>query len=239
MPYDQWKLVTSNDTKPNSGSCPLKTCAIPGRGVRDGGASMSRLKTLLRMLLALLAAMQLSACSKTVQWEEEVPLNTGEVIWVKRFVTYKYQGAGGNPLDMAYRPDWTEEIAFEWKDKKYRYVGDARLMLLAISPNTQRPVLVARANNRQWHWSHNYRCTTPFYVQFVPSADGRDWPWPPSIEPWLYNLSHNLMAKRDDPEKMKSRYTASDRAAMDQTMAIQDPSSARIDPTFKSDTCFK
>jgi hypothetical protein len=54
------------------------------------------------LLSSLLGLLQLTACSKTVQWEEEVPLNTGEVIWVKREVTYKYKGAGGNPLDMDY-----------------------------------------------------------------------------------------------------------------------------------------
>ena len=193
----------------------------------------------LRIALTFGAVVTLSACSKTVQWEEEVPLNTGETIWVKRYVTYKYKGAGGNPLDMAYRPDWTEEIAFEWKDKTYRYVGDADLMLLAISPITQLPVLVAHAANKDWHWRHSYRCTTPFYVQFIPDSSGQDWSWPPSIEPWLYGMGHNLLAKRDDLEKMKSRYTTSDRVAMDRTMAIQDPFSARIDPIYKSDTCFK
>lgn len=199
------------------------------------------MKALNRFLpvVLLCAAALLAGCSKTVQWEEEVPLNTGDVIWVKRYVTYKLQGAGGNPLDMGYWPDWTEQIAFEWKGKKYRYVGDARVMLLAISPNSQRPVLVASAANKEWHWRNNYRCTTPFYVQFVPSADGREWSWPPSIEPWLYNMSHNLMAKREDFGEMKARYTSSDRTAMDRTMSIQDPSSARIDPSYKFDQCFK
>ena len=200
---------------------------------------MTRPKFHSMTLCMLLPLVALSACSKNVQWEEEVPLNTGDVIWVKREVTYKLKGAGGNPLDMAYRPDWREEIAFEWKGKKYRYVGDAALMLLAISPTTERPLLIAKAANKQWHWSHNYRCTTPFYVQFVPSPDGREWSWPPKIEPWLYGMGHNLMAKRDDLEKMKSRYTTSDRVAMDRTMAIQNPSNARIVPAYKFDQCFK
>jgi len=194
---------------------------------------------LLRLLLAMLAALTLSACSKTVQWEEEVPLNTGETIWVKREVAYKLKGGGDNPFDMAYRPDWTEEISFEWRGKKYRYVGDADLMVLAISPLTQRPVLVAHGANKQWSRQHNYRCTTPFYVQFVPSADGDEWSWPPSIEPWLFNMPRNLMAKRETMDKMKARYTSSDRAALDRTMSIGAPDLARIDPTYKFDQCFK
>ena len=192
-------------------------------------------------LLILLPLVALTACSKTVKWEEEVPLNTGDVIWVKRTVEYKLQGTGGNPLDLGYWPSWTEEISFEWKGKKYKYAGDADLMLLAVSPTTQRPVLVANAANKQWSRQNNYRCTTPFYVQFVPSPDGREWSWPPSIEPWLYNMSHNLMAKREGSAKMnaQARYTANDRVALDTTMAIQDPSSARVDPQYTSDSCSK
>lgn len=56
------------------------------------------------MILFVCMTALLSACSKTVQWEEEVPLNTGETIWVKRTVVYSAQGGAGNPLDMAYRP---------------------------------------------------------------------------------------------------------------------------------------
>lgn len=192
-----------------------------------------------RISMALIPAMLLTACSRTVSWEEEVPLNTGEMIWVKREVTYKLQGAGGNPLDLAYRPDWTEQISFEWKGKKYSYVGDAAIMLLAISPTTKHPVLVAQAANKEWSRRNKYRCTTPFYVQFVPSDGGHDWSWPPNIEPWLIGLSHNLMAKRDDFGKMKARYTTNERREMDQAMAIQDPPSARVDPNFKFDQCSK
>lgn len=200
---------------------------------------MSSMKQILRMVLILIAALHLAACSKTVQWEEEVPLNTGDVIWVKRTVTYKFKGSGDNPLDMSYQPDWTEEIAFEWQGKKYRYVGDAFVILLAISPHTQKPVLVANASYKEWDRKHNYRCTTPLYVQFVPSADGDEWSWPPSIEPWLFNMPYNLMVHREKMDKMKSRYTSSDRAAMDRTMSIQSLDLARIDPTYNSNRCSK
>jgi hypothetical protein len=37
----------------------------------------------------VVAVFLLSACSKTVTWEEEVPLNTGEVIWVERVDSYE------------------------------------------------------------------------------------------------------------------------------------------------------
>ena len=200
---------------------------------------MSSMKQIQRMVLIFIAALQLAACSKTIQWEEEVPLNTGDVIWVKRTVTYKLKGASANPLDMGYRPDWKEEIAFEWKGKEYRYAGDAGLMLLAISPITQQPVLVADAAFKSWDWRHDFRCTTPYYAQLSPSANGKDWSWPPSIEPWLFDMTSNLMIHREKMEKMKARYTAGDRMALDRTIAIQSPRLVRIDPSYKFDQCFK
>lgn len=199
---------------------------------------MNRLKKLLQLLLAGIAALQLTACSKTVQWEEEVPLNTGEVIWVKRTVIYSLQGAGGNPLDMDYRPDYMETLSFQWGGKKYVYEGNAALMLLAISPQKQ-PVLVAPAADRNWDWNHNYYCATPHYVQFVPDESGRKWIWPPEIEPWLYGMPHNLMRTRRKAEEMKTRYTAQQRGEEDAIMVIQGPSSGEINPKFIGRNCKK
>lgn len=140
-------------------------------------------------LLMGVALFLLTACSKTVTWEEEVSLNTGEVIWVERTATYKLQGASGNPLDIAYRPDWTETLEFKWKGKTYSYTSDAGIMLLAMSPTTEFPVLVARADLKNWDKNNSYRCTTPFYVQFIPDETGRKWSWPPTIESWLYEIA--------------------------------------------------
>lgn len=199
---------------------------------------MNRLKKPLQILLAVFAATQLTACSKTVQWEEEVPLNTGETIWVKKTLNYTIKGGAGNPLDLAYRPDWVERLTFKWGGKEYVYEGDAGVILLAISPQ-KIPVLVAPAADSGWHHAHNYKCTTPFYVQFVPDASGHDWTWPPAIEPWLFGLSHNLLRTREAPEKMKTRYTAQERNDEDATGSIQSPSHARIDPNYTVSTCFK
>jgi hypothetical protein len=182
-------------------------------------------------LLLLLPCIMLAACSKTVQWEEEVPLNTGEVIWVKRSVVYSLKGAGGNPFDISYGPDKSETLSFNWSGKKYVYGGDADLMVLAISPQ-KLPVLVAQAANKGWDWNNNYYCATPHYVQFVPDASGRKWIWPPEIEPWLYGLPSNLMAQRRKPEEMQKRYTAKQRAEEDAISSMQSPSNAKIDPKF-------
>ena len=194
--------------------------------------------TFLKIMLAGVAMAHLAACSKTVQWEEEVPLNTGEVIWVKRTVEYTMQGGAGNPFDMDYRPDKVQKLQFEWGGTSYVYVGEARIILLAISP-MGKPALVAQADAGGWHWKHDYKCTTPFYVQFIPTEKvDRTWTWPPSIEPWIIGLSYNLMRSRHPPEDMKRRYTALQRSEEDATGSIQDPSSAKIDPAHKVNTCF-
>jgi hypothetical protein len=192
-----------------------------------------RARTLL--LLPLLAL--LVACSKTVTWEEEVPLNTGDTIWVKRVVTYKYQGASGNPLDMAYRPDWTETLEFDWQGKKYSYTGDADLMLLAISPVDKGPVLLARADLKNWDRSNQFRCVVPFYVQFKPNETGREWSWPPQIEAWLYHTGSNLMLHRPKLAEVKRRYSVSDRDSKDAITRAQSPSLASVDPIDKFDSC--
>ncbi|WP_096696130.1 hypothetical protein [Polaromonas sp. AER18D-145] len=187
-------------------------------------------------VLALAATTLLSACSKTVQWEEEVPLNTGEAIWVKRTVVYSAQGGAGNPLDIKYRPERDEAIEFAWNGKTYRYQGDARIMLLAISPQ-KKPVLVARAEDNAWEARHNYPCTIPYYVQLVPDQTGNAWTWPSKIESWLYDLVPNLLLERHAPNQMKKRYSAQERQTEDYPGAVQSPSKQRIDPAFTGDLC--
>lgn len=199
---------------------------------------MKHLGRRLQILLTVIAALLLGACSRTVQWEEEVPLNTGETIWVKKTVNYTLRGGAGNPFDIAYRPDWVEKLSFEWSGKKYVYEGDARVILLAISPQKQ-PVLVAPAADSSWQWKHDYKCTMPFYVQLVPDSANNTWTWPPAIEPWLFGLSHNLMRTRNPPSQMPARVTALIRNSEDKAGSMQTPSQAKIDPTYKTDSCIK
>lgn len=194
---------------------------------------------LIKLMLIGLAVTTLSACSKTVKWEEEVPLNTGDVIWVKREVVYNYQGAGGNPFDFDYRPSRTEKLAFDWKGKEYAYVGDADLILLAIQPNSHLPVLVTPKGTGNWVRSRDIPCVKPYYVQLVVNESKWEWQVLQRVEPWLYNMPSNLMAKREDFTKMsaQARYTTSDRISMDTTMAIQSPDMARIDPNYQPEIC--
>ena len=190
----------------------------------------------LQLLLVVTAVLQLTACSKTVQWEEEVPLNTGETIWVKRSVVYSRQGGAGNPFDIAYRPESDQSITFTWNGKEYHYEGDARIMVLAISPDKV-PVLIARAEDSDWRARHHYACTIPYYVQLVPDVSGQVWTWPTKIDAWTYNQPANLLLQRHAPEQMKKRYTAADRQSEDASGSIQFASKQRVDANFTGDLC--
>ena len=85
----------------------------------------------------------LSACSqtvKTVQWEEEVPLNTGETIWVKRLDTFVKGPEPGNPLKRTWGLE-KRDYVFAWQGQKYAYVvktktGGPVLIHVLLADNT-------------------------------------------------------------------------------------------------------
>ncbi len=197
---------------------------------------MNRFKAFLKLILIIGTAMTISACSKTVQWEEEVPLNTGEVIWVKRNITYKYETTQDNPFVFQYWPMGNQEIAFEWKGRNYHFQSEKRLILLAVSPIDQLPVLI---EPKEWERASDDPCVKPFYTQIVLSESKQEWIALPKVQPWLYNLPRNLMAHRGNLNEVQKRYTSNDRQLEDQTMTIQSPSMARIDPNYQSEVCRK
>jgi hypothetical protein len=201
-------------------------------------APSSKIRRRCLFTLAIGLSLIMIGCTKSVEWEEEVLLNTGETLIAKRYATYSFQGAGGNPLDMAYRSNWKETLTFEWKGRRYAYRGEADLMLLAISPLTNKPVLVANAANKQWSRENNYHCTTPFYVQFVPNDTNETWSWPPSIEPWLLGMPYNLMRTTPTLSDSKHRYSIKDKIVFDkEVISATHPSNSRIEPGFKFDKC--
>lgn len=188
-------------------------------------------------LLLALATLLLTGCSRTVTWQEEVPLNTGETIWVTREVRYEMQGAGGNPMDLGMRPLWKESLSFSWKGKQYSYTGTADIMLVAISPETNLPVLVANAMMKGWYRENKYACVKPFYVQFNPDSTGNGWTWPPAIEPWLYDQPYNVMYHKPESEQAKKRYTAEERTKLDWGLGSQQKYLVRVVPDFSIETC--
>lgn len=184
-----------------------------------------------------LVALALGACSRTVTWEEEVLLNTGETIWIERSMPWEMRGGFGNPFDIAIRPTRDQTIRFTYRGTTYTYRGRANVLWVAISP-TWRPTLVAPAGDYGWYSANTYYCVVPYYVQLVPSADGQQWSWPERIEPWLYNLPANVMSSIPRlNEERKRRYTRADRDERDAVSRLQIPSGSRIDPTYKAGSC--
>lgn len=224
----------------------LKKSALVGRRCRlhewwGEGYSMMNPNPLLnvfsrRMAPAIFAVLLLTACSKTVQWEEEVPLNTGETILVKRSVEYVLQGGAGNPLDMAYRPVRGATVKFDWRGKQYRFDPHGSPVLLAISPQGY-PVFVAEAEAGAWDAVNHYKCTIPFYVQFVPDATGRNWTWPPKVESWLYNLESNFLFELPKPDQDKRRYTVEERKSANAPGLARSLSRQKINPAYTGDRC--
>lgn len=129
---------------------------------------------------------------RTVTWEEEVPLNTGETIVVKRtgrYVDYDYDLSQNR---LGYKPDPKTTMEFEYKGKRYSFSSEAGVMLLAIGSDGI-PNFAANPDNYSWQFKNKYYCTSPYYVQFKPDPDRTTWTWPSDIENWLYGLPANLM----------------------------------------------
>ncbi|MDP3701650.1 MAG: hypothetical protein Q8R72_12175 [Hylemonella sp.] len=180
----------------------------------------------------------LVGCSRTATWEEEVPLNTGETIWIKRSMPWVYKGGFGNPFAMSMLPTREQTIRFMYSGSEYSYTGRANIHWIAISPETKRPVLVAPAVDFGWYTDNTYFCVIPYYVQLVPDATGLHWTWPEKIEPWLYELPANVMGNAPRlEEQRKERYTANDRDQRDQTSRRESSHRSRVDPLYKASTC--
>lgn len=190
-----------------------------------------------RWLGILFLTLSAPACSKTVTWEEEVLLNTGETISIRRTMPWEPLGGFGNPLDVAMRPTYDQTIRFKYKGKEYVYRGRANIRWIAISP-LGRPVLVARAGDLAWARRSNYYCVVPYYVQFIPDPDGEHWTWPENIETWLHLLPANVMATIPTLEEVqRNRYSMRAKNTRDASHHVQSPTAARIDPNYKEEGC--
>ena len=113
---------------------------------------------LVKLLLIGLTMTALTACSKTVQWEEEVLLNTGETIWVKRTGTYSFSYSAGYG-EIGYSPDQKSTIEFAFKGKKYKHTDDASRVLLAIAPDGSPNIVALR-----YEWGNRHGDLPPISV---------------------------------------------------------------------------
>ena len=186
-----------------------------------------------KALLVVIAATQLAACSKTVQWEEEVPLNTGEVIVVRRSGMYTYKCEFALGTGCGYVPDWKSTIEFAYKGRNYVHTGDASPMVLAISSEGV-PNLASSAG--VWGNQHEYPCVIPYYVQFVPDSTGKLWTWPDRIEPWLYGMPANLLVGLVPLEDSGKKIKPIDRKRLNSSLLIFNEYQW-IDPNKKPENC--
>lgn len=200
---------------------------------------MSLLKIFIKGLLAAATVLQLTACARTMHWEEEVFLNTGETITVYKEVRYSIKGQPGNPADLGYLPDEVETTSFKYGGRSYTYIGNARVMVLAISPQ-KLPALFAHPHWNDWYRYNDFPiCAKPYYVQLLPDSTGQQWTWPNRIEPWTYNLPANLMLNRDHPSDVKRRYTMADKSKQTYLQDPQTLSIQKINPLEKNQDCHK
>lgn len=143
---------------------------------------MRSMKQTLRIVPIAIVALQLTACAKTVQWEEEVPLNTGETIWVKRTDTYKPSSEAGNPLQFAWELQG-RSVEFIWQSKPYKFHTDStELMMLYALEASNDLVVVA--------WSKD--CAKRGFGEFRWSNGG--WQLQPNISQKLIGQPRNLMS---------------------------------------------
>lgn len=133
-------------------------------------------------ILTLVATTLLSACSKTVQWEEEVPLNTGETIWVKRTDTYRRGSEPGNPLQLVWLPK-SRALEFSWHGQHYKYHTDTTDIMMLYGLVVPKSIAIVA-------WTKN--CAKPGYGEFQWANDG--WHLQPNVSSVLIGKSRNLMS---------------------------------------------
>jgi hypothetical protein len=182
-----------------------------------------------------IASYALVTRDRTVKWEEEIALNTGEALIVKRKGEYRYVVFNaGHGETFYHRPEENQKLEFSYKGKTYSFSGEAEIILIAVGPNGV-PTLVADA--RQWRRHTKYSCVTPDYVQFQPNADGKTWVWPNQIEPWLYNLPSNLILGlidlKDDGKRLKP-----DEYKEAKNIGMVSPRYSKVDPSIKPENCY-
>lgn len=187
-------------------------------------------------IAALVIAFSVAGCSRSVHWEEEVPLNTVETIWVKRSGTYTYRSASGNPLDYGYQPDWVSTTEFKYKGKDYSFTDTASLILLAIAARGT-PNLVADAADHDWQWKNKYYCVTPYYVQFRPDGAGKHRTWPERIDPQLYGLPTNLIFGLPPLASSGKKFTAAERERKNASLTAGNKELRSIEPTYSTNIC--
>ncbi|MHB1125173.1 MAG: hypothetical protein ACYC0T_20990 [Ramlibacter sp.] len=132
-----------------------------------------------RVFATGLLALVLSACSRTVTWEEEVPLNTGERRWITRTDTYLRATEPGNPLKAA----WSIEkraMTLLLHERRYTFEAETTDIFMVFDYGATVAVVA---------WSTE--CDTRGYAEYRWAKEG--WQLQKSLNPLLIGLPRNLM----------------------------------------------
>ena len=137
----------------------------------------------LNIFLAVLATTQLSSCSKSIRWQEEVPVNTGEVIIMNREDVFVRRSAPGNPFLMGW---WLNgrSYKFFWNGRHYSYkvTGvSTGPMLLYVYPKENTVAIIDSgwpkcSGYAEWRW-----------------ADSGAWEIQKNINPEIIGKTRNIM----------------------------------------------
>jgi hypothetical protein len=151
------------------------------------------------VVAAASAPLLLSACGqslKTVEWEEEVLLDTGEIIWVKRVDTFIKGAEPGNPLQRTWRLD-KRAYEFTWLGKKYVYTTEAK-----VSPGALM-LYVHDVSKTLGVIDFSRNCVKPGYGEF--RWINGNWQLQENAAPSLIGQARNLMGSFDSEGEIPTR----------------------------------
>lgn len=190
---------------------------------------MKRFKKPLQILLMLVAATQLTACSKTVQWEEEVPLNTGETIWVKRMDSYVKGSEPGNPLKMTWGIE-KRAYEFSWQGQHYTYQTEPKVslgaILIYVFPADKTIAIVDAARN----------CAKPGYGEFRWTNGG--WHIQENVSQILIDQPRNLMAYYSAEDGVIPARVTKETRSKEDTAPNRGKKSLNVDVSKIATNCF-
>ena len=187
---------------------------------------------------ALGIAVLLTACTKTVKWEEEVLLNNGHSIVITREAEFKYDIS----QDRLFSPYWqfqAESLSFQWLGTAYKFRNaPSEADLISIAPlilaidTLGIPNIFGYADSNWVHHKWQGCANTPI-VKLVPSK--RTWVVDPSRESWIFDLTINLNSDTDYSES-KAKVTWNEKMEKYEKWAT---TSRKLNPAFVVDSCIK
>jgi hypothetical protein len=133
-----------------------------------------------------LAGLLIGCGSSTAQWDEDVEINTGEIIVVHRVDRFAERvSSGANGIGTSYQPAG-RSYAFAWKGKQYVYSDDTDkfkgALLISVDPVAGAVSIV------DW----NDDCAKKGYVEY--KWESNQWKMQQEISPRLIGAPRNLMA---------------------------------------------